>query len=504
MVKRYLVIPIILAGLVLAYPCSAQEKSDTQGTIPQLVPKVFSTEEGADQGKEVKNVAPSLPGLAEVVPRAADLGQKAIKDEEVINASKDTSTFEKPIAEAESQIVQLHKRVSGMGDPAKWNIYRLLDIQHSILGEKNRLGAVLDQISLKLSDLEFIRKTWEENLTYWKKWEESLREAQAEVPPETFKKAQDTANSVLQSVANASAPLLALQQKLTKLLDEVNQLNTPIDTALKKVRNETFEKNSPSFFSREFYQQFDRTLAGAIKQGLANTWQMEEEYFPHYAVMIFFQAMMTMALFSFLKRRRQLPEKTAQWRLMREHPCAFAIFAIQGLAMFFYQGAAPSWLFLNLALVVSSASVLVAERIPHPRMRRVVFFLVGVQILSSILKLISFPAPLFGLYLALLFVLGLWFFLHQAKRHIAEQDGRLDLFSIGLRGGALIVLAALLLLLSGFSNFAEYLVRSSIVTIFFIITGVILLHLGNGCIEVALSQPLCHSPRIFQSLRQCF
>jgi len=115
-----------------------------------------------------------------------------------------------------------------MGDPAGWNIYRLLDAQQLILSENSKIGALLDPISIKLSELEAIGKRWEEERLFWKKWEESLREAQTEIPHENFKKVEETANAVMRAASNASTPLLGLQQRLTKLLDEVRQLSLPL------------------------------------------------------------------------------------------------------------------------------------------------------------------------------------------------------------------------------------------------------------------------------------
>jgi potassium-dependent mechanosensitive channel len=488
-IKRFLLILLVLAFWLIASPCASQEKADSQVSVPQLVPKVFIKEETSEPGKDAKTAPSPFPGLAEVVPRAAELNQKAIKAEEAIAASKDTSTFGKSIADTENQLLQITKKIVGMGDPAGWNIYRLLDVQHVIQGEKSKLTTILDSISSKLSELETIRKTWEEEQVLWKKWDESLREVQTEIPLETFKKAQETAGAVVQSASSASAPLLALQQKLTKQLEEIRQLSIPVETALKKVRSETFRRNAPSFFSREFLVQFDAALWVALKSGIIDVWKIDSEYLPLYAWMISLQILAVLTFAFLIRRRRRFPAKTTEWHFIREHAWAFAIFVTQAVSALFYLTPAPSYMFLTLALVIFSASFLVADMLPHPRMRRVLFALAGVQIISAILKLISIPGPLFSLYLALILISGIWFFLNQAKHYLAEQGGRLDLFSAGLRVGAGVGFAALVVLLVGYSNLADYMTRSFVGTIFLIVIAFLFLHLGNGCIEVVLKQP---------------
>ncbi len=487
--KRCMVAVIVLAAWLIACPGAAQEKADTQTSVPQLIPKVFSKDESAAPNKDAKTAPTSLPGLAEVVPRSADLGQKASRAEETVAAARDISAFDRRLGDAESQVTQVTKKVAAMGDPASWNIYRLLDVQRLIEAEKIKLGTLLDAVSAKLSELEAIRKNWEEELTFWKKWEESLSEVQSEIPPGTFKKAQETVNAVLQAAANASGPLLALQQKLSKQLDEFHQLSIPFESALKKVRSETFEKNAPSFFTREFFEQFDRRLWGASKSRTIDGWKIDSETLPIFVWMISLQVLLTIALVWLLRRRRSLPEKTREWHFVREHPWAFSIFVTQTATALFYQAPVPSWLFLTVALVIFSASFLVVDLLPHPRMRQVLFVLAGVQIVSAVLKLISVPTPLYSLYLALILVTGIWFFLVQARREVTEQEGRVDLFAAGLRGGSLVALTTLLVLVVGYTNLADYLIRNAVGTVFLIIVAFLLLHLGNGCIEILLNRP---------------
>jgi small-conductance mechanosensitive channel len=497
--KHHCLLPLIVIACLLACPCLAQAKTDTQTSIPKIVEKVFGKDEKAEQNGEAKGAEPIFPGLAEVVPLAADLGQKAGKAEEAISVARDTSDFDRQINDAENRVGQLVEKIAGMGDCAGWNIYRLLDVQHLVQGEKSELGALLDPVSAKLSDLEAIRRNWEDEHTFWKKWQESLSEAQAEIPPETFNKALETASAVVQSATNASASVLVLQQRLTNLLDEVSRLDIPVDAALKKVRSQTFQKNAPSFFSADFYAPLNTALWAAIKEGAADAWKMESEYLPDYDFgwIIFLQVLVTLTLIFLIGRRRQLPEKTEEWHFIRQHPWAFSIFAMQAAALLLYQGAAPSWLLLNVTLVVFSSSFLISGMLPHPGMRLVVFLLATVWTISAFLKLVSLPAPLYSLYLSLICVSGIAVFLRVARFHSAEQGGGRDLFFVGLRVGSLVLFAALLLLLAGFSNLANYLVRSSIVTIFSLIIAFLLLCIGNGGIEVFLNQPFVMRLRFF-------
>src|SRR5512137_744414 len=93
--KSHFLLALTLVGLLVAGPASAQEKTGAPTPVPQLVPKVFIQSESPDQGKETKASTAPLPGLADVAPRAAELGQKAIKAEEAIAAIKNTGPLER-------------------------------------------------------------------------------------------------------------------------------------------------------------------------------------------------------------------------------------------------------------------------------------------------------------------------------------------------------------------------------------------------------------------------
>ena len=172
--KRHFLLPLIVIAWLLASPCLANAKTDTQASIPKIVQKVFGKDENFEQNREAKAATPSFPGLAEVVPRAADLDQKAGKAEEAIAVTGDTSAFDKQITDAENRVEQLAEKIAGMGDTNGWNIYQLLDVQHLIQCEKSELGALLVPISSKLSTLEAIHRNWKDEITFWKKWQGSL------------------------------------------------------------------------------------------------------------------------------------------------------------------------------------------------------------------------------------------------------------------------------------------------------------------------------------------
>lgn len=487
--KRRAVLSTILLVWLVSCPCAAQERGDAQTSVPQLVPKVLLKDDGAEQAKDAKTTAPSFPGLAEVVPRATETGQKAIEAEKGIAAIRDVSDFEKRLAGIQNRVAQIAKKIDGMGDPTNWNIYRLLDVQRLIQLERDQLTVLLESISSRLSELEAVRKHWEEENTLWKKWEGSLRGSQTEIPLESFKKVRETAGAVLQSASSASPSLLALQQKLTGQLEEVRQLSVPIDTALQKVRSELVKRNSPSFFSREFLGQFDAKLWTALWAGLTKGWKMDSDEFHSAAWILFLNILAILSLTFLIRHRRWLPEKTSEWHFIGEHAWAFSIFVTQGLTALFHQSPAPSWIFFTFAMVILSATFLISDMLPHRRVRRVLFVLAGVQIVSAVLKLTSVPPPVYNLYLAGISLAGIWFFLSQAARHMAEHDGRLDAISAGSRGAALVALAVLIALMAGYSNLADYVIRSSVGTIFLVVVGLLVLHLGNGCIEVALNHP---------------
>jgi small-conductance mechanosensitive channel len=126
-----------------------------------------------------------------------------------------------------------------------------------------------------------------------------------------------------------------------------------------------------------------------------------------------------------------------------------------------------------------------------------VYLLASLLVLSLALQVISFPAPLYRLYLALLSLAGTPLLLLMASSNVRANGGKVDGFTLALRIGAVVLFASFIAQVGGFSTLASRLIESSVETVFLGLFAVMAVRLGRGGIEYILSQRFFRQYRFF-------
>jgi potassium-dependent mechanosensitive channel len=474
----------------------AQERSGASGSVPQLLPKVLQKDEAPERGKDAKSAAPAFPGLAEVVPRSAEISKHADDVEARIVASADTSLVEKQIADVEPRLARLRKQVSEAGDPREWDIYRLLDNGVLFAKENKALEGYLGPLSARLTELETLRKEWEEKQAHWSDWRKHLVGSQVEPPEEAFQKVEDVSRRILQEISNASARLVGLQQRITRLIDQNRYLSAPIAAALTRLRDETFEKTEPSFLSRVFREQFDANLWFFLHMGLVTAGKEVPDSLRRYGWWMLLQLLLVVSVAVLARRRRPSPETEGDWWGLTKHPWALAIFVAGALSFFLFPSPTGAWRFLTRSVFVFSGSILILAPVADRRKRRIVFGLATVIVLCDFLKVISLPTSLYRLYLALLSLAGFFLLARAVRRGPRDQAERTGLFSLGLWIGMCVTAVAFLAQISGYANLSDRLFLATIATVFLGISVVMLLRITHVGTELILSRPRVAQRRI--------
>jgi hypothetical protein len=240
---------LLLISLWPDSSADAQSKAVTIGQLPVLSPKSAPKESKAKTEEASKPATPAFPGLAEVVPNEAQLSKAAAEVKERIAAAWDMTTLNAEIADCEVRHEKVKELIGRMGDPENWDFGRLTDARTLILKERRQIEALVTVISTELTELDTFRDDWENKQRFWQEWRKSLQAANVELPTETFDKAQESASSILQNISSTARLLIANQQKASMLLAENLKVGAQIEAAQTRLRDETFKKIEPSFFT---------------------------------------------------------------------------------------------------------------------------------------------------------------------------------------------------------------------------------------------------------------
>lgn len=489
--RHSLFVLLAIALLLPAWP-TGSVKAQGKGGGDSILPHSQTADTQAEGPEKSKSTPPAkaFPGLADVVPQAAELIKNAAETKELISALTDTSIFDAQITEAENRQAKLREQLSRMGDPEHWDFNRLSDARVLVLQAKRVPEALVPTIYSKLTELESVRKEWEKHQIHWQEWKTFMLAAQLEPPVETFNKVQDTIKDILVNTSNAATLLVARQERLSRLLDENLKLSNPIETALTKLRKETFKKVEPSFFSQEFRAQFNSSLWSSLLDNFASAWETESDFFSRHAWSILFRLFMVFSIVQIFQAWRRSVPATGEWRTLLDHPWSLGVFLAEFLSSIIFPQATGLWRTLTWCLFVFSVSILFSGLLEKRRERIVVFLLAVFVTVSGSLKAISLPTPLYRLYLAMVTVAGIPLLFLWARRETKTHLGRLSKFSAGLLIGTTLMVVALMAQIAGFANLADRLLLAASGSVYIIIAAVLLLRISSLGIEIVLGQSL--------------
>ncbi len=439
-----------------------------------------------------------FPGLARVAVEASELIGHASETFARLSQYEDTGDLEGRLEQTEARLIQTRERIARQGEPESWNVDRLLETLSQLKSGQSTLNQVMAQVVTRLAALDRMRSDWEARRTFWQQWEEHLTSQQSNLPSETFSQSLQTIGKVLSQISNTVAPLVVVQEELSRLLNEHQALIGRIESALKEVRGQTFKKTGHSLLSPEFYRQFEPTLVQEIQQGLRQALRFDTGFFSTQGWVSLLQAVSVFVVAGFIRRYRRLGEGTAEWRFLLDHPWATGIFVAMAFLGPLYSTVPAAWRLVLSTLAVFSATVLIAGIVRHPLKRLIVFLLAGMLVGLMGVQLINLPLPLLRLGVTLAALAGLPFCLMAASFCRRSTKERSSLFVFGLRVGALVFLITLLAQISGYSVLAIRLLESSIRSVFVVIGATMALRLGEGAIDFVLELPVFSRVRFIQ------
>lgn len=461
---------LLIFILMTGFASGASGASETAPTTPATLQSTF-------------------PGVADVIPSGARLQEEASKDDAQLALLNNLDPIKADIGSEQAKQQDLMQRITALGPPGGWNFDRLQEIRANLSGQMAAWKRILDTISQRLNDAEQIRTTWSDRETYWKNWQEYLKHSQIGIPQGVFSGSVKSCRGIVERATQTSGLLVGQQKTATALQSTLIDIQNQIDAELKLLRTQTFKKTTHSFANPEFYAQFNHELWLSLLSGIAEVQQVKWEFLTDRIWLPALQILLAFALTGFIRHHRVVSAQNDEWQFIFQHPWATGIFAAVISLSVFYLNPPSIWRLGISILAASSAAILVAGTLREPLKIFMVYLLAGSFLVTQVLQLVAFPAPLYRLYLTLLCLLGIPLLWIIASRNQRTQAGRLDSFTIALRIGSLVLLVALFAQVTGYSNFSSRLIVSSVTSVFLSLFASMTIRLGHGGIRFILTHP---------------
>jgi len=431
--------------------------------------------------------APAFPEFSQVAPYVTNLQQDAAALQRQLQPLVSIEQVRESLAEYDTRFQRLVETMARLGKVESWYADRVLDFDEQLRVLRQDVNQLQEELTAELERLEGYHQGWEERLSYLRAWESQLRKQDSNLPENAFRQALEIVEQVVRQLDTAQKPLLELQQGVSNILGEVQQKRAELDAALRVVRTEIFRKNSHSFLAPEFYQQFTPALLAELNGGIRAALVVGNDFFTRFGWLILCQLVLAIALPLLIRKFHQQEEQPEEWAFLLQHPWATGIFVAVVALGGFYQAPPQLVRFTLYVLGVGSVSILIAALAPSRRRALVVLCLAVLFLISTALRMISLPLPLYRIYLLTLYLLGaplLWWVSVRARRF----RGRVTKFVFVLRLGSLLVLVALAAQIIGYANLSYRLVQASIETLFAFLFLLMVLKLGFGAIDFMLAR----------------
>lgn len=436
---------------------------------------------GADPQPTAAPAATVMPKVAEVYPRLAKLKEEKAALESRMERLGALDPVTQALAGLKSLPQQWAEREAILGPPREWSLDNLQQARVALIADRDRISRILDDLFMRLSEIEVLRDEWSNKRQFWDEWLNTLPAAGMQASAEAFSEARQTVETALNVLKQTAPQLFAMQQQLTALQIPVSDRIDHIEELLAVRKNQLFERSHPSFLNPDFYRQLHAGLFSSIGTGLTKLEFFNRAFWQSRGSQIALHLILATVIACLLRTHRKRHPQSPAAPFVSRHPFSTGLFLATIVFSPFYAHAPAGWMLILAGIAVFSAVPLIMEILDNPLQRQVVRLLALAYFLSLGVRTLSLPAPLYSLFIAGVCLSGgiaLRWFAAQVRR---DSPGRQQRFSNLLKLGAAFLGATFLILAAGYGNLAEHLLHAGLKTVFALLLAALLLRvLKNG------------------------
>ncbi|ABA90223.1 small-conductance mechanosensitive ion channel [Syntrophotalea carbinolica DSM 2380] len=438
-----------------------------------------------------------LPGVAEVYPRLTKLTEDRAALETRLGQLTGLASSNQALAELRLWQDNWSKRQAALGYPQEWPLDQLLQARTTLLAHKDKTAQLLDEIFKRLTEIEGLRKTWQDEESFWRQWQAALPTDSPLAPPEVFKQARQMIEQALDLLDRSDPQLVALQQEVSSLQSPLSEQIGQIEQILASRKGQLLARNQPSFFNAEFYRQLDPGLFASVGATFTRMNLFNSLFWSNHAGLVVLHVLLIFILAGLIRSRGKRCEEKSVRHFSLCHPLSTGVFISTVVLGPLYRHAPSGIVVLLTAVGVLSALPLIVGLFSQPLQRRVIRLLAYVYILSLAVQSLALPAPFYSLYLAGLGLAGLvllrWAMVHSLRTEPYPQRffRRLLMAGMALFGGIFIAQAG------GYGNLAEHLLHAGLKTVFVGLLTALVLHLLHTGMLTLAKLDVFHRQRFF-------
>lgn len=422
----------------------------------------WAAEPSAEAKVATETVKPAAPGIGELGPRSSALASFVAKSEERLLLLAELSAQQETLKAISEQFKNTLDEMAPLGPPDDWYVDRLNNYITRFTQIRQGLGDLQQRLADRQMAVGKIREQAEKDKLFWAAWGKELKTQDVKLPEQTIEQVKKLLQQLTNTLKKTSEQLLQLQEKIGAFDREILAVSETLEQSLEKLRKATFRRNAYSFFSAEFYQQFDNELIGQTSEGMAVALKFNPRYLQENGWLTGLMGLLFFVIVWLLKLYRSKLQEADDWLFILQRPVSAAAFLSVAVSWLWMPAPPPLFRFAFLLIAIFSATLLALSMLANSRQRGMLVLAAAVVLMTNAFRLISLPQPLFRMYIALLALILIPLLvvkITQSKWSCQKGEGR------GFR--ALSRLAIIVLVVSfigqatGFMNFSTWLIQAT-------------------------------------------
>lgn len=398
-------------GMVLALalgavgPLPAQNPVDAavQAVMPSDQQSSDSESSSREDGTEESGVfgpdPPDLPGIEELVPQALEIERQALEAAEEARSLGTVDEQAATVAELEPDARQVVQDLGRAGIEPPGLATRVVSLQQ-------RLDQVSDGVRRTLRDLEGLRSDWREERDLWSVWRDGLVADERPVLAEEAETSLERIAAVLATADASVDQVIELQRRVEAvrmlLHDAVGQLDTRGGLEIPSGR-----RDAAPLGSRLHRDRLRQGLLGPVSEGIRGLEWPGPLFWERHHAALGFQLVLAVVVFLLARFFRGWSKLGEEWTGLLRHPWALGIFVATLPSHLLYELPPPLWRLLLWTLFAASSTVLAAVAFRSAAKRRAVYGLAGVFTLLLLAEVIGVPGPWIRVLVALVALGGI-------------------------------------------------------------------------------------------------
>jgi len=431
---------------------------------------------------------PEVPDLAELILQANKLSNRLAVLETKVTSGPDVEALENNLEKIEARLAQYPPIIERMRVSPSLNFEQLGAYKDTIRLNSADLEGIIDPLSEAIRKLSEARSKWLAERKRWEEWQAALSTSETlEEIEATFSNAQNTIDSALLLINRRLQPLLALLQKTGRVDTTINRLIAELDNLARARRRAFMPDETAPLVSWAYLSQLKHLTWFEMERGSQVLVWPKAEFYRSQGWILSLQILAALVVILLIFRYRARLLESERWRFLAERPFAAGI--ILGVYPFFFlMSALPSFIHLLYYVVGGLALVrLLGALVKEFDQKLLLYILLFFIVVLQFFYFINLPQPLIRLYIFFASVVGLGLCTWQGVRR-ARGESTLAAWLLIL--GGVLFLVILLAEIGGDPGFAEYLFRSALRTVGWILLAWLLFYLTSGGVQVLFHNAL--------------